>query len=152
MAPKTLTLADFNDRDLLHALAEAGDDDGWASAQDVADTVGIDHEHPAQCVGSRFGWLYRFGLMEKGTFEGTTFWRLNPAGNDLVFGRALGKAAQSVLAELTESQRIRVTEAIAKATPRGTRQAAHLGRRAWQHDFGGWRDPKIYKNGSRPKR
>jgi hypothetical protein len=151
--PKSLTLADFSDRDLLHALTEAGDDDGWASSEDVARLIGLESERPNNNVGSRFAWLFRFGVMERGNFNGKTYWRLNPAGNDLVFGRKLGKAANKVLDEMTESQRIRVTEAIAKQTPKGTRQAAHLGRRTWQHNFGGWRDPKISGgNGGRPKR
>jgi hypothetical protein len=142
-APKSLTLADFSDRDLLHALDEAGDDDGWATAEEVARLIGVEHERPNQCVGSRFAWLYRFGVMERGTFEkGKTYWRLNP----------LGKAAAKLLGEMTESQRIRITEAIAKETPKGTRQAAHLGRRTWAHNFGGWRDPKISGKNGRPKR
>lgn len=141
--PSRLTLADFSDHDLLFALEDTADAEGWATAEDVAIQIGIDHDKPTNCVGSRFAWCYRFGWLEKEVEKGKTKWRLSDIGYDLLHPNKLNAAAEKALSELTEGQRIAVTDLVAKALPGVSRQSAHMARRAWQHHFGGWRDKSI---------
>jgi hypothetical protein len=148
--PSNVTLESMSDFEFLHAMNDAGDDDGWATSEEIAKQIGLDVEtadaFANQCVGSRCAWSYRYGLVEKGIFEGQLYWRLNPTGTDLVLGRALAKGVQQTLADLSESQRVRVTDLVAKAAPRGSRQAAHLTRRTFKREFtDGWRDPALFK-------
>src|SRR5687767_7783145 len=62
---QSLRLLDFSDRELLHVIYENAQDDGWADPADIVDALGIDHKHPRQCVGSRFGWLRKKGVLER---------------------------------------------------------------------------------------
>jgi hypothetical protein len=144
--PASLTLGDFSDFDLLGALDEAGDDDGWATSQEVARQIGIEHPNPAKCVGARFAWLNRFGLMEQDTLkDGTMKWRLNPTGTALIYpSKSMPVAIQRALETLSESQMIWLTDSVAQGLPGTSRQAAHLARRAWRNRFGDWRDPLLF--------
>lgn len=146
--PASLTLADFDDFELLYALEEAGDDEGWASAEEVAQAIGLDHDRPANCVGSRFAWLKRFGLMESTPDRGTMLWRLTTRGRDLHEGK-LRAATMNALGGLSEGERAKALDLIARSLPSGSRQGAHLARRAYQHQMGAWRDPKIYRRNGR---
>lgn len=143
--PSSLTLDDFSDFDLLGALDEAADDEGWATSAEVARQIGIDHENPNSCVGSRFGWLNRYGLMEEEeTKDGKTKWRLNPTGQALIYPtKKMPAAVQRALETLDESQLIEMTDTVADRLGYQSRQAAHLARRAWRNRFGGWRDPLL---------
>lgn len=142
--PKSLTLIDFSDRDLLYALEETGDAEGWATSRDVALRIGVSHENPAQCVGSRFAWLRRFGIMDtKVDKEGYRQWRLNDTGESLLHPKDMTKSVQQALDRLTEGQRVRVTEIVSRQIAKESRSGAHLSRRAWTHSMGNWRDPQI---------
>ncbi len=149
--PTALTLLDFSDRDLLNALTEAGDNDGWATAEEVARLIGIDHEHPSQCVGMRFAWLRKFGVLDTKNTEGVRVWRLNAVGVSLMYPKHLPAAVQRALASLDEGQRVQITEAISRELRHTSREGIHISRRAWQHNFGGWKDPKLAhrRNGNR---
>lgn len=145
---KSLRLAEFSDFDLLHALAEVADEDGWATADDVAQQIGITHKRPTQCVGARFAWLNRFGLMEQEPDKERMKWRLNEIGEALLFPRKQMPAAISkAMEKLDESQLIALTDLVAKDLPIQSRQVAHLARRAWRHHFGEWRDPLLFVDG-----
>src|SRR4029078_6601446 len=143
--PASLTLMDFSDRDLLHALADCCDGDGWATAEIVARQIGIDHPRPAQCVGARFSWLMRYGLMENQREGKEIFWRATPSCLTLVFNGKITDAQRKSFEKLPESKRVDALDALARLVPTGTRQSAHLARRAYQHRMGAWRDPLIYK-------
>lgn len=147
--PADLKLQDFADLDLLYAIEEAGDSDGWATAEEIATQIGITHDRPAQCVGTRLGWMNRFGFMDKETEKGKTLWRLNEKGHELLHPQRLSAAITRALETLDEGQRAQITDAIARELPRSSRQAAHLARRTWTHHFGGWRDPKLARRNGR---
>jgi hypothetical protein len=147
MALTGLTITDFADRDLLYALEESADDSGWASASEVARKIGLSRSKPAQCVGSRFAWLRRFGVMDFKIKNGEGFWRLNETGESLLHGKDMAASVNRALQDLTPAQRIRVTELvsqqIAKEGKGKGRSAAHLSRRAWRNSMGAWKDPRI---------
>lgn len=141
--PVTLRLADFSDHDLLFALEEAADEEGWATSQEIADQIGIDNEHPASNVGIRLGWLYRFGVMDKEFEKGATRWRLNDKGYALLHPNKLTPAAERALESLDESQRLLVTESVSRQLQKTSREGTHMARRAWTHNMGAWRDASI---------
>lgn len=148
--PHSLTLYDFKDEDLLYILEEVGDKEGWATSREVALRIDINHKHPSQCVGSRFAWAFRFGILEKKkNKDGEMIWRLNAIGESLLHPVDMSKELQAQMANLTEAQRLRVTQMISKEIAKearrrvGARSAAHLSQRAWRHSMGAWRDPKI---------
>ena len=143
MTLDALRLADFNDIDLLHVLDEVGDDEGWATAEEVARQIGVSHRNPSQCVGSRFAWLYRYGVMERRQSKHHTQWRLNVYGYALIFPDAFSKTLANALEKLEAGQIIALTDHIAKGLPQAPRQATHLARRAWRHHLDGWRDPEV---------
>jgi len=142
--PRGLKLSDFADHELFFALEAVADEEGWATAGDIAAEIGIDHDRPTRCVATRLAWMNRYGFMEKAESEdGEGLWRLNDRAYDLVHPQALSAAVQRALEGMDEGQRAAVTKAIARELPRSSRQAAHLARRAWLHHFGGWRDREI---------
>lgn len=153
--PASLRLEDFHDFELAHAWREAADENELASAAEVAVAVGLDAERPAQNVGSRFAAMKRFGLMETvKSPKGETLWRMTEIGQALFFGRGITGALAARLDRMTETERIRLLDDLAGMLPNGSREAAHVARRAWRNRFGGWRDETFYprRNGSRRRR
>lgn len=143
-----LTLYDITDKDLLFTLEDIADKEGYATAKEVADEINLEHPNPTQCVGSRFGWLKKFGLMDAKIKDGETHWRLNETGNSLLHPKkGMTKAFESQINNLSEAGRIAVTEAVSAQIAREkgnmSRSAAHLSRRAWAHSMGNWRDKSI---------
>jgi hypothetical protein len=57
----SLGLGVLRDEDLVRAAVECADADGWFNSEVVAGKLGCER----RCVGSRFGWLVRFGVLEK---------------------------------------------------------------------------------------
>lgn len=145
--PSSLTLTAFSDRDLLYTLEEVADAEGWATAKEVADEINIDHPRPTQCVGARFAWLKRFKIMEFKIEDGESKWKLNATGESLLHSKEMTKPVREALANLTEGQRVAVTELIAKQIASDSRKAGrpagHMSRRAWKHSMGTWRDPSL---------
>lgn len=148
MALSSLTLYDFSDRDLLYALEECGDNEGYATAEEVARKIGIRASKPNQSVGSRFAWLRRFGIMDfkPGGKDGKGLWRLNETGESLLHPKDMSVTLNKLLDKMTPGQRVKVMEIVSRETAkegRTNRQAAHLTRRAFRHSMDGWKDPKI---------
>lgn len=144
-SPTSLQLDKFRDDDLLWALEESYDDDGWALSRDVAKKIGLSHRHPAQCVGSRFAWLKRMGILKsKPSEDGDLLWQMTDTGEELLHKRELNKTIEKMLGKLSEAQRVRVTEIIAEAISTEGRSAAHLAQRGWRNRLAGWKDPKLY--------
>lgn len=153
MAFASLTLADLSDRDLLLALERVGDTEGWATSAEVAEDIGIDNPHPAQCVGSRLGWLKRFKIpLETKVDEGELFWRLSDEATKILHPKKMPVSAQRALDSLSENQRVGVTEIIAREAARGSVPITHLTRRAWNHSMANWRDPSLSSNGGKKKK
>lgn len=146
MALSSLTLYDYTDRDLLYALEECGDEEGYASSEEVARKIGIRSSKPNQSVGSRFAWLKRFGVLDFKLEKGEGLWRLNETGESLLHGKEMSASINKALEKLTPAQRLRVTEIVSRQIvkdSRGKRSAAHLSQRAWRNSMGNWRDPSI---------
>lgn len=144
MTVQALTLIDFSDRDLLYALEDTADSEGWATSKEIADQIGIDNKHPAQCVGSRLGWLKRFKIpLDTKVEEGERFWRLTANATAIIHPKKIPVAAERALDGLDEIQRVKVTETIARGAARGSIPATHLARRAWNHSMDAWRDPSL---------
>lgn len=61
----SLKLADLSDRELLLVLRDVADGDGFASAIDVAERLGVKGEHPHRSVAVRLSWLKRYGAVER---------------------------------------------------------------------------------------
>lgn len=140
----SLTLADLSDRELLLTLEDVANDEGWATSAEVAEKLGIDNPNPAQCVGSRLGWLKRFKIpMENEIKEGENFWRLPDEAIAILHPKKMAVAAQRALDDLSETQRVQVTEMLAREAARGSVPIAHMTRRAWNHSMGTWRDPSL---------
>src|SRR5690348_14995615 len=132
---KSLQLFDFKDRDLLYVLEECYDDEGWATAREVAEKIGIDHKHPANCVGSRFGGMRKLKLLEAKFGKGDTLWRLTDLGEEFLHARDLTKAMQSMLDELDEGRRVILTETLGRQVARESSTGRVLSSRAWRHEL-----------------
>jgi hypothetical protein len=141
--PAGLRLVEMTDRDVLYALADVANEEGWASSTEIAAHIGITAKYPARNVGSRFASLRRFGLLERKVEKGETFWRANDDCHALVFANGHITAAQQRMIEnLPEGKRAEAIRALAALLPEGSRASIHLGRRAWQGTFT-WRDKKL---------
>lgn len=150
--PMHLRLEDFSDHDLLYALEDCGDDEGWATSKEIAEFIGLKEnpeakEYPAANVGIRLAWMFRFGVMEKRREDGVEIvpvqWRLNDTGYSLIHPTKLSPSAMKALEALDEGQRLLVTEAVSRQLKRTSRQGVHLARRAFTHNIGSWRDESI---------
>lgn len=99
--PKSLSLYDFSDREVLLALRDLSDkaeaNKGWVSAESFAIAVGLTSDYPAQKVGSRFSWMRRYGVLEyspneititdeNGTVRNVGGWRLTASGHKFASG------------------------------------------------------------------
>jgi hypothetical protein len=84
-------LADFSDRELMEVLVDLGGGSGdgvtameiaqrcFGFTQKQADDPKFSHDlqYFMRCVGARFGWMKRFGIVEK---VGRTHWRISARG------------------------------------------------------------------------
>ena len=146
MAPRSLRLQHFSDRDLFYALEQASNGDGRASAKEIAEQIGLDTEHGRRCVSTRFAWMKRYGFVDREIGEDKDIrWYLNDEALAVLYPKKLASAVDRALESLSDGQRAQITETIAMQLPHtSSRQAAHYARRALQHHFGAWRDPLIY--------
>lgn len=68
--PERLRLVDFSDREILAIILDVTDGEGWITAEefsllpDMADLQSL-HKYPQRFVGARFGWLAKFGVLER---------------------------------------------------------------------------------------
>lgn len=79
-----LRLADMSDIELLQVFAEAAEEDGGATAIQTAEKTD-EGVRAARAIGSRFGWMKRWGFMEN---EGKR-WFLTAEGERLAAGGSL---------------------------------------------------------------
>lgn len=144
---KGMTLYDMLDKDLLYTLEDVADQEGWATAREVAEAVNLDAKNRNQCVGGRFAWLKKFGIMEFKIEEGESKWRLNKMGESLLHPEKNDADLKAILKDLSEAERIAVTRLLAgefaKDSRKKGRSTVHLARRSWKHSMDTWRDPSI---------
>ena len=128
MPDQHLRLVDVSDIALLAVLERVGDEEGWASSVDVAGELALDALYPARNVGSRLGWLRRYGAVER---DGGR-WRMTAIGHRL-YAAALDGEQLSVLDRLSRDDLLAVTHWLADRMPRVRREAASLIRREFKY-------------------
>ena len=131
--PASMKLIEFSDDELVLVLDDVANGEGWATSAEVAEEIGITHEHPTNCVGGRFAYLKRIGILENERKDGETYWRLTEKGEALTHPKKLPAAAERALDGMDEGQRIAATNRIAGAVQSSSPQARQLSRRAWRH-------------------
>lgn len=146
--PASLTLLAFKDSDLFGAFEEAKNKEGKATAAEVAQHIGIDHDNPAKCVGARFSWGKQYGWMENEREGGETYWWYTDEGRDLFSPKRLAAPASRALGDLSAGQAVQVAGALARSATKGSREATHATSRAWRNGLGGWKDPALSKGGN----
>lgn len=87
-----LTLYDYRDLDLMLAAAEAANDDGELSTEDLAMHLGMDSDMRA--VAMRLAWMRRYGVFSMN--ENTRRWRLTRAGERHIEAKKLAAASESI--------------------------------------------------------
>lgn len=78
-----LTLYDFRDLDLMLAFAEAANDEGKLSTEDLGSTLGFDED--LKSVGSRMSWMRRYGVFDFD--EKARLWRMTSGGERVLAAR-----------------------------------------------------------------
>jgi hypothetical protein len=103
----TLRNEDLTDRELLHVIADAADDNGLATSEEIALALGISqngNKSLATKVSVRLSWSVRYGFLESidprevGVQREvkSKLWRITPIGEQLMGGR-LAKNVESAM-------------------------------------------------------
>ena len=130
MTLQSLKLFDLSDREILHIVHGEQDTFGWASSYDIADRLGIDREHPAQCVGARLSWLKQYGVVEK--HETKRAWRVTRAGRGMMNGE-LTDAQRRMLADMDNARTLMLIRGVTQRLQRSGQSAARLYDREWRY-------------------
>lgn len=83
------TVLSLSDREFLHLVNDATNEEGWASTGDIAEVIGLPVDNPRANVGSRCGHMLKFGMLNKSetrTEDGQTLWGLTPLGEQFMNG------------------------------------------------------------------
>jgi hypothetical protein len=135
VARSSLRLLDYSDRELLNLMLDEGDAQGWVDSRDMARVLGMHKDH-AGSVGQRFGWMRRYGAVERK--DGTREWRPTLMGRALARGD-LSEDQREVIEGLSSEQMLTLTRALTTRYRRVGDTAAHLMRREWQYGTHGRR-------------
>ena len=115
----------MSDREVLLALVDAQDDDGWTDSLSLAINLGFETRRPA---AQRLSWLARYGAVERelvrdesgnirvrrnGKPMHTQRWRMTPAGATLATGRLSPRQIET-LDKYEDGQMVLVTRWLAK--------------------------------------
>lgn len=87
-----LTLYDFRDIDLMLKLDEIGNDEGWATSQEIAEAIGVGDE--ARFVSTRASWMRRYGMFDFD--ENTRMWRLSAGGQRVTRAKLRAAASKQI--------------------------------------------------------
>lgn len=147
-ALRALTNQDYQDRELLHILYEEGDNEGWASTEDLGKVIRISHPdgngnvpkkdraaHTHRCIGSRYSYMTSAGWCEKKVEKGVTFWRVTEIGTNLMAGKLTMGLSQS-LDRLRPGDRVLVMRELGRAFAHGSKPEGTILRREWAHSTG----------------
>lgn len=145
MSLLSLKLTDFSDRELLLILDDVSDDEGWSSARDMVEPVGL-KEDGVRHVSSRLAWMRRYGAIERellwdengnpitgpmGQRQGQR-WRLTEAGKMMAYGK-LTKAQHKALEGIGEGELILAMRQMSLHFANASDTGATLARREWTH-------------------
>jgi hypothetical protein len=146
VALERLRLEDYSDRELLLAIHDAVDDEGWVDALELATRLGIVGEYPRRTVASRLSWLQRWGAVEReherdeagnirymrdGRVRYTQRWGLTKVGATLALGQ-LRKGDATALERLQDEHLILVTRWMQERAHRNNTTMAKLVDREWR--------------------
>lgn len=102
----SLQLFEFTDPEFLAVIRDNGDNEGWVSTAELADSIGLRGEDRNRNCGSRLSWMRRFGCVERDLQPGSPTkgsWRLTEIGEILINSQM--KAAQlRALSDLDDGQ------------------------------------------------
>jgi len=146
-----LTLYDFDDDELLYAFEKAADERGRASAEDTARELGRDELTAS--VGRRFSWYRQWGVMEYEAGNPGQWW-LTDEAEAIRHPHQMSAAGKRALEHLDEGTRVELVAMLSNDLAHSSRQAAHLGRRAYAANFR-FKDPVMARkrrNGGRRNR
>ena len=130
-APNSLKITEFSDRELLYIVSETCEaNGGYCTSQEVADAIGINHKHPATCVGSRLAWMSSLGLLEKIHDKGTR-WRVSPVGREFRNGD-LSVEQRSALDSMGRGELMMATRLISQRAKRSDTNLRVL-KREWRY-------------------
>jgi hypothetical protein len=87
-----LTLYDFRDLDLMLKLDGIGDDDGWATTQELAEALGMGDD--TRAVGMRCAWMRRYGVFDFD--EQKKLWRLSSGGERVTKAKLRAAATNQI--------------------------------------------------------
>jgi hypothetical protein len=136
-----LKLASFSDRELLHLLADLGDQEGWVELDHLVVQLNLPldgmteaehHKHVRRCIGIRFGWIRRLTMTVERDKKPQGRWRLTVAGQEVVKARLTADFAAKLdgIGELTA---LPALEALTRRYMTAEPGAANLMRRQWQY-------------------
>ena len=137
---ESMRLYDLSDKELLAIIEDVADEEGWASRNDVAAVIfpfvkmegpRARVQHALRCVGIRFAWLRRYGVLAKRDGKSKdSFWRLTSEGRNLLMGE-LSHLEREALLMLGEERLVAATTMLARHFQAANPIAATLVRREW---------------------
>lgn len=136
---RSLTLWDYSDRELLFIVHDEQKDinEGYAFTDDVAETLGIEGDHPTTSVGIRLSWLARYGVIEKHPKK-EKLWCVSPDGDAIRTGQ-LTVAQNNALSRGGSGGLVLVTRLLAHRYGEQEEFAGHMMRREWMRGTGAGR-------------
>jgi hypothetical protein len=122
---KRADLLSFRDLDLMLALSDAADEEGWAETEHLARSLGFGDEK--QALGIRFSWMRRYGILE-GHRDKAGTWRLTDGGLRVVEAK-LRAGQHRNLEEIPEEALVEAMADITHRYHRGSAMVATMLRR-----------------------
>lgn len=142
-----LRLDEFSDRELLLALDDAADEEGFATSREIAAHVGLPGADPHRSVACRLSWLVRFGAVTReiardeagnirvrrsGEVVHTQRWTMTEIGRALAFG-SLRQRDLTALDRLDDAALLDLTSYVAGRSGGADPTTAKLVTREWKY-------------------
>lgn len=131
--PHAFGLMDFSDRELLNVVLDCEGGDGWIKTEQIVAAVGLEGPSAMRCVGIRFSWMKRYGVMERHEKKGE--WRLTEIGRNIALG-SLNDMQKKAIDGLSEREVMEATRLLTGRFNRVGPVASTMMRRAWQSGTG----------------
>lgn len=132
MAPRSMKLADVNDRETLALAVDVSDGDGTFTTGELAAAFALDTKHPLTNVGVRLGYLKKIGMLER---DDHSRWYLTPLGERFVNGGLTAAQRRALDTLKSEGAAWAATESLSSLLREAGDTQATMMRRSWQH---GW--------------
>jgi hypothetical protein len=129
---RSLKLTDFEDTEFLLRLEDLSDDEGWTTTADLAEGLGLTSERPTRNVGSRLGWLKKYGVVVSAEEGKRGRWKLSEVGRDLVYGKLTAPQVRA-LASLSNGRLLAATRSLSSELSKTSYEASSLMHRQWRY-------------------